>query len=59
VSAEALGDEIIYVVDHGGEHAVRVRMPPTSRFGVDSAVGLRHEGAAPPVYDPATERLVA
>ncbi len=59
VSAEALGDEIIYVVDHGGSNDVRVRMPPTVRFAEDSTVGLRHSGATPPVYDPSTEGLVA
>jgi multiple sugar transport system ATP-binding protein len=59
VSAEALGDEIIYVVDHGGERDLRVRMPPTVRFAPDAAVGLRHSGATPPVYDLTTEELVA
>jgi sn-glycerol 3-phosphate transport system ATP-binding protein/multiple sugar transport system ATP-binding protein len=59
VSAEALGDEIIYVVDHGGERDVRVRMPPTVRFAPDAQVGLRHGGGTPPVYDLGTERLVA
>ena len=59
VSAEALGDEIIYVVDHGGERDVRVRMPPTVHFAADAPVGLRHVGGTPPVYDASTERLVA
>ena len=59
VSAEALGDEIIYVLDHGGERDVRVRMPPTVRFATDAPVGLRHAGGAPPVYDVSTEELVA
>ena len=59
VSAEALGDEIIYVVDHGGEREVRVRMPPTVRFAADARVGLRHAGGTPPVYDLSTEGLVA
>jgi multiple sugar transport system ATP-binding protein len=59
VSAEALGDEIIYVVDTGGQRDVRVRMPPTSRFAEDDPVGLRHSGGIPPVYDPTTEELVA
>ncbi|MFD4991308.1 ABC transporter ATP-binding protein [Cellulosimicrobium cellulans] len=59
VSAEALGDELIYVVDHGGSHEVRVRMPPTARYGVDDAVGLRHVGVSTPVYDLSTEELVA
>ena len=59
VSAEALGDEIIYVVDSGGERDVRVRMPPTVRFAADAPVGLRHAGGIPPVYDSSTEGLVA
>jgi sn-glycerol 3-phosphate transport system ATP-binding protein/multiple sugar transport system ATP-binding protein len=59
VSAEALGDEIIYVVDSGGERDVRVRMPPTVRFAADAPVGLRHAGGVPPVYDSSTEGLVA
>ncbi|MFC3687937.1 ABC transporter ATP-binding protein [Aquipuribacter hungaricus] len=58
VSAETLGDEIIYVLSSGGRD-VRVRMPPTSRFGPDAPVGLRHTGGPPPVYDPTTEELVA
>src|SRR5690606_38294936 len=58
VSAEALGDEIIYVVDSGGRD-LRVRMPPTARFAEDAAVGLRHTGESPPVYDSSTEELVA
>ncbi|MEU4620240.1 ATP-binding cassette domain-containing protein [Actinoplanes sp. NPDC023801] len=59
VSAEWLGDEIIYVVDHGGQGDVRVRMAPTVRFATDTRVGLRHTGAAPAVYDVRTEELVA
>jgi sn-glycerol 3-phosphate transport system ATP-binding protein/multiple sugar transport system ATP-binding protein len=59
VSAEALGDEIIYVLDHGGQRDVRVRMPPTVRYPADARVGLRHSGATPPVYDLSTEELVA
>ena len=59
VSAEALGDEIIYVVDHGGDHDVRVRMPPTVRFAAEAPVGLRHVGGTPPVYDSSTGELVA
>jgi multiple sugar transport system ATP-binding protein len=58
VSEEALGDEVIYVVDAGGAD-VRVRMPPTARFGPEAPVGVRHTGAPPPVYDPATEQVVA
>jgi len=59
VSAETLGDEIIYVVDHGGQREARVRMPPTVRFDVDAPVGLRYAGGTPPVYDASTEGLVA
>jgi multiple sugar transport system ATP-binding protein len=59
VSAEALGDEIIYVVDHGGERDVRVRMPPTVRYAEDTPVGLRHAGGSTAVYDASTEELVA
>jgi multiple sugar transport system ATP-binding protein len=59
VSAEWLGDEIIYVVDHGGANDVRVRMPPTIQFAADEQVGLRHAGGTPPVYDTSTEELVA
>ncbi|MEV6692668.1 ATP-binding cassette domain-containing protein [Micromonospora sp. NPDC051196] len=59
VSAEWLGDEIIYVVDHSGQRDVRVRMPPTVRFAADEPVGLRHTGATPAVYDLRTEELVA
>jgi hypothetical protein len=33
-------------------------MPPTARFGEEQVVSVRHEGDAPPVYDPHTERLV-
>ncbi|MFD6568737.1 ABC transporter ATP-binding protein [Micromonospora profundi] len=59
VSAEWLGDEIIYVVDHSGQRDVRVRMPPTVRFATDAQVGLRHTGGTPAVYDVRTEELVA
>jgi sn-glycerol 3-phosphate transport system ATP-binding protein/multiple sugar transport system ATP-binding protein len=58
VSEEALGDEVIVVVDVGGAE-LRVRMPPTARFGADAPVGVRHAGAPPPVYDPETEGAVA
>jgi hypothetical protein len=34
-----------------------VRLPPTARFGEDQVVTVRHQGPAPPVYDPTTERL--
>jgi multiple sugar transport system ATP-binding protein len=56
VSREALGDETIYVVETEAG-LLNVRMPPTARFGEDQVVSVRHEGAAPPVYDPQTERL--
>jgi multiple sugar transport system ATP-binding protein len=59
ISAEALGDEIIYVVDHGGERDVRVRTPPTVRYAADAPVGLRHAGGTTAVYDASTEGLVA
>ena len=36
-----------------------LRMPPASRFEPGSAVGLRHSGGPPPVYDPQTELVVA
>jgi multiple sugar transport system ATP-binding protein len=58
VSAEVLGDEIIYVVESGGRD-LRVRMPPTSRFDADAPVGMVHTGGPPPVYDPDSELLVA
>jgi multiple sugar transport system ATP-binding protein len=56
VSREALGDETIYVVETEAG-LLNVRMPPTARFGEEQVVSVRHEGAAPPVYDPQTERL--
>jgi ABC-type sugar transport system ATPase subunit len=56
VSREALGDETIYVVETEAG-LLNVRMPPTARFGEDQVVTVRHHGTAPPVYDPATERL--
>jgi multiple sugar transport system ATP-binding protein len=56
VSREALGDETIYVVETDAG-LLNVRMPPTARFGDEQVVTVRHEGAAPPVYDPQTERL--
>lgn len=59
VSAEALGDEIIYVLDHGGTRDLRVRTPPTVRYDLDARVGLKHSGATTPVYDANTEELVA
>jgi ABC-type sugar transport system ATPase subunit len=56
VSREALGDETIYVVETEAG-LLNVRMPPTARFRDEQVVAVRHEGAAPPVYDPQTERL--
>jgi multiple sugar transport system ATP-binding protein len=56
VSREALGDETIYVVETEAG-LLNVRMPPTARFAEDQVVSVRHAGAAPPVYDPQTERL--
>ena len=56
VSREALGDETIYVVETEAG-LLNVRMPPTARFREEQVVSVRHEGAAPPVYDPQTERL--
>jgi multiple sugar transport system ATP-binding protein len=57
VSEEALGDEVIYVVETGGVD-LRVRMPPTAHFAPESPVGVRHAGGAPPVYDSTTEQVV-
>jgi multiple sugar transport system ATP-binding protein len=57
VSREALGDETIYVVETEAG-LLNVRMPPTARFAEDQVVALRHQGAAPPVYDPGTEKVV-
>ena len=58
VSEEALGDEVIYVVEADG-HDLRVRMPPATRFAAGAPVGVRHTGGAPPVYDPDTEEVLA
>ena len=58
VSEEALGDEVIYVVEAGGQD-LRVRMPPATRFAAGAAVGVRHTGGPPPVYDPETEEVLA
>ena len=57
VSEEALGDEVIYVVEVGGQD-LRVRMPPATRFAAGAPVGVRHTGGAPPVYDPDTEEVL-
>jgi multiple sugar transport system ATP-binding protein len=58
VSVEALGDEVICVVDAAGAD-LRVRMPPTVRFSPEAPVGVRHAAGPPPLYDPQSERLVA
>jgi multiple sugar transport system ATP-binding protein len=58
VSAEALGDEIIYVAEVGGRD-VHVRMPPSAHFDIGEPAAVRHIGDSPPVYDPATEMVVA
>jgi multiple sugar transport system ATP-binding protein len=58
VSREALGDETIYVVETEAG-LLNVRMPPTVRFDEEQVVSVRHEGAAPPAYDPRTEGLVS
>jgi ABC-type sugar transport system ATPase subunit len=58
VSREALGDETILVVDtEAGQ--LHVRMPPTTPFGEEQAVSLRHQGPPPPVYDPESGKAVA
>jgi multiple sugar transport system ATP-binding protein len=58
VSREALGDETIYVVDTEAG-LLHVRMPPTARFEEEQIVAVRHQGAAPPAYDPQTEQVVS
>ena len=52
-----MGDETIYVVECQAG-LFHVRMPATARFDEEEVVALRHVGAAPPVYDPTTEKLV-
>jgi ABC-type sugar transport system ATPase subunit len=58
VSREALGDETIYVVETEAG-LLHVRMPPTARFEEEQIVAVRHQGAAPPAYDPKTEQVVS
>jgi ABC-type sugar transport system ATPase subunit len=58
VSREALGDETIYVVDTEAG-LLHIRMPPTVRFAEEQIVAVRHQGAAPPAYDPQTEQVVS
>ena len=57
-SREALGDETIYVVETEAG-LLHVRMPPTARFEEEEIVAVLHQGAAPPAYDPGTERVVS
>ena len=58
VSREALGDETIYVVETEAG-LLNVRMPPTGALRRGAGRGRAPRGAAPPVYDPQTERVVA
>src|SRR3954462_14693483 len=58
VSREALGDETIYVVECEAG-LLHVRMPPTLRFEEEQVVAVRQVGAAPPAYDPTTEKVVS
>ncbi len=58
VSRESLGDETIFVVDTEAG-LLHVRMPPTARFEEEQIVAVRHQGAAPPAYDPDTEKVVS
>ena len=58
VSREALGDETIYVVDTEAG-LLHIRVPPTVRFEEEQIVAVRHQGAAPPAYDPQTEQVVS
>ena len=58
VSSEALGDETIYVVECEAG-LFHVRMPATARFEEEQVVAVRHVGAAPPAYDPTTEKVVS
>ena len=58
VSKEALGDETIYVVECKAG-LFHVRMPATARFEEEQVVSVRHVGAAPPAYDPTTEKVVS
>ena len=58
VSREALGDETIYVVECEAG-LMHVRMPATARFDEEQVVAVRHVGAAPPAYDPTTEKVVS
>jgi multiple sugar transport system ATP-binding protein len=58
VSREALGDETIYVVECEAG-LLHIRMPATVRFEEEQVVAVRHVGAAPPAYDPTTEKVVS
>ena len=56
---EALGDETIYVVECEAG-LIHVRMPATARFDEEQVVSpCAIIGAAPPVYDPTTEKVVS
>src|ERR1700754_4875549 len=57
VSREALGDETIYVVECEAG-LLHVRMPATARFAEEQIVAVRQVGAAPPAYDPTTQKAV-
>jgi len=58
VSREALGDETIYVVECEAG-LLHVRMPATARFDEEQVVAVRQVGAAPPAYDPTSEKVVS
>ncbi|MBE2316495.1 ABC transporter ATP-binding protein [Solirubrobacter sp. CPCC 204708] len=58
VSKEALGDETIYVVECEAG-LFHIRMPATARFQEEQVVSVRHVGAAPPAYDPTSEKVVS
>jgi multiple sugar transport system ATP-binding protein len=58
VSREALGDETIYVVETEAG-LLHIRMPATVRFEEEQVVVVRHTGAAPPAYDPTSEKVVS
>jgi multiple sugar transport system ATP-binding protein len=58
VSREALGDETIYVVECEAG-LLHVRMPATARFDEEQIVAVSQVGAAPPAYDPTSEKVVS
>jgi multiple sugar transport system ATP-binding protein len=57
LSREALGDETIYVVEAACGQ-LHVRMPPTAMFAEEDPVAVRFAGDAPPVYDPASGKVM-